>query len=117
MSETWPATIDQNILQDGFRQQAKDIVIRTTMEAGLDKLRRRYTTAIINITPQMILDYTQQATLEDFYNITLQGGVLTFNFDDPVSGTTKEYRFLSPPIYTPYGGLYFIVTMEWECVG
>ena len=114
MSETWPATIPEEVLVDGFMQQAVPATIRTKMEAGIDKLRRRYTTPILNLNVAMFLTFTQYETLETFYNTTLQGGVLSFDFTDPATATTKEYRFISPPSYTPSGGVHYLASMQWE---
>ena len=112
--ETWPSNVNTNLLQDGFTQQAKDNRIRSSVEAGIDKLRRRYTTPIVNSSYQLILTYTEYEYLETFYNTTLQGGVSSFNFTDPATFITHEYRFLSPPSYSAFGGLSYIVTMQWE---
>lgn len=117
MAETWP--LPYQILQSGFNQQATDNRIRSKVEAGVDKLRKRYTTPIKNINASMHLTYAQYDTLETFFNTTLQGGVLTFNYPDPthqgdVTPTMYEYRFLSTPTYSAAGGTHYVVTMNWE---
>lgn len=112
--ETWPATINEKVLQDGFSQTQRPNTIRTTIDAGIDKLRRRYTTPIRNVRVAMYLTFAQYSTLETFYNTTLQGGVLSFEFPDPATDVDHEYRFLSPPTYVAAGGLHYQVSMEWE---
>jgi len=114
LSETWPDTIDEKVLQSGFQQKAVPNTIRSKMEAGLDKIRRRYTTPILNLSVSMFLDFTQYETLETFYNTTLQGGVLSFTFPDPATDDDHEYRFLTPPSYSAAGGLHYMCTMQWE---
>ena len=117
MATAWPSSLPTCILQDGFGQQARPNNIRTKMEAGLDKIRRRYTTPIVDSTPAMVLSFTQYEAMEVFYNTTLQGGTLSFNFTDPADDTQYEYQFLSPPSYTSYGPLNYLVQMQWERIG
>jgi len=117
MAETWP--LPYEVLQNGFSQNASDNTIRTKMEAGLDKIRKRYTSQIRNLNVQMQITHAQYITLETFYNTTLQFGVNRFNYPDPIyqkddDPDMYEHRFLSTPTYTPLGGLYYIVSMEWE---
>ena len=114
MSETWPASLPTDIITDGFNQQAKPTAIRTQMEAGLDKIRRRYTTEIINSSVSMVITFAQYSTLETFFNTTLKGGVLSFNFTDPADSTEYEYRFLEPPSYSSYNVYNYLVAMQWE---
>lgn len=117
MAETWP--LPYEILQNGFSQAANPVTIRTSIEAGEDKIRRRYTRQIININCNMWITHDQYSTLENFFNVTLQGGVLKFNYPDPIeqkldNPTMYEHRFISPPVYTALGGINYSVSMEWE---
>lgn len=117
MAESWPTALPSEILTDGFNQQASPNTIRTKMEAGLDKLRRRYTTPIVNSSVSMIVTFAQYTTLETFYNTTLQGGVLSFNFTDPADSTEYEYRFIEPPSYSPHNVYNYVASMQWERIG
>ena len=93
-AQVWPGTLPTDILPDGFNQQAVSVAIRTKMEAGLDKIRKRYTSPIVNSSVSMVVTFAEYTTLETFFNTTLQGGVLSFNFTDPADETEFEYRFL-----------------------
>ena len=120
MAQTWP--LPYEVLQNGFSQKASENTIRTKMEAGLDKIRKRYTSQIINLSVQMQITHSQYESLEDFYNITLQSGTDSFNYPDPIYQNLEnpamyEHRFLSTPTYTPLGGLYYLVNMQWERIG
>jgi len=115
--EAWPseAFLPQDILQNGFSQKQNPNAIRTNIEAGVDKLRRRYTTPIIIVKGSMWITHAQYIIFEDFYNNTLHGGVDRFDYKDPAVPTdTYEYRFVSPPSYSALGGLYYTVSFEWE---
>ena len=113
-AETWPASLPTDILTDGFNQQAIPVVIRTKMEAGIDKIRRRYTSEIVNSSVSMVITFAQYTTLESFFNVTLQGGVLSFNFTDPADNTEYEYRFLEPPSYSTHNVYNYVASMQWE---
>ena len=109
---TWP--LSREILQAGYNQQADDAVIRTKMEAGADKLRSRYTTPIEKYGVSMLITYAERTSLEAFYNTTLQRGICSFNYTDPIDTTSYEYRFVGTPRYSSAGGLRLLVEMTWE---
>lgn len=115
MAEAWP--LSREILQSGFGQQADDAVLRTRMEAGVDKLRSRYTTPIVKSNVSMLITLAERNTLETFYNTTLQRGVLSFDYTDPIDSTSYEYRFVGTPKYSSGGGLRLLVNMTWERIG
>ena len=39
----WPATLPQEILAEGYEEGLPDVLVRTKMDAGPDKVRRRAT--------------------------------------------------------------------------
>ena len=117
MSETWPSSLPTDILTDGFSQKARPNSIRTQMEAGLDKVRRRYTSEIVDSAVSMVMTFTQYSALEVFYNTTLQGGTLSFNFTDPADDTEYEYQFLDTPGYSSFDSYNYLVNMQWERIG
>lgn len=114
MADAWPNSLPQNLESDGFSEELGDNTIRSTMEVGLDKVRKRYTKSVDKVTGQMKLDATQYATLKNFYKTTLNSGTLPFTFLDPITQESNDYRFLSTPKSRSIGGNYFLVTMSWE---
>lgn len=114
MAVAWHTSLPTDILSDGFNQQTAPNAIRTKMEAGLDKLRRRYTTEIVNISVSMVVTFAEYTILETFFNTTLEAGTLSFNFTDPVDSTEYEYRFLEPPAYSVFNSYNYLVSMQWE---
>jgi len=96
---TWPSTLPQ-AFPVGTNVQVQDVRIRTSVDAGLPKLRRRFTAAIRTYTlatDRFIMTDTQQTTFETFYTTTLEGGTLTFDWTDPwVGAGLKVFRFVSP---------------------
>jgi hypothetical protein len=96
---TWPASLPQDPLAQGFSEQAPNTVIRTTMEAGPPKMRRRFTAGIRNIECQLRLTSAQTDTLDLFFETTLAGGSLSFDWKHPRTGATVTFRFVEPPSY------------------
>lgn len=91
---TWPSTLPP--LRLPVQQTSQDQTLRTSMDAGPQKVRRRFTAGSRYYTIPLRVDGVQKATLETFFDDTLEGGALSFDMEDPVSGTTKEFRFMSP---------------------
>ena len=92
----WPSSLPQEgfLPQDDVRVDAR---LRTRMDAGREKVRRRYSATTRQITIPMRLTGTQRQTLDTFYNDTLKEGSLSFNWTDPVDDSAVSMRFLSPP--------------------
>jgi hypothetical protein len=78
---------------DGLSAQPKSNVIRTAMDAGPQKARRRYTANTKVFTGKLLLDPGQRAVLEQFYHTALADGVLRFNFKNPQTLAVQEFRF------------------------
>ena len=99
----WPASLPQLVAVDGYQESPPDTVLRTKMDAGPDKLRRRFTAGIRPLTVQLDLDAAQVETLDGFHVTTTAGGSLRFDWVDPRNQTTAEMRFVRPPVYRPAG--------------
>ena len=114
MAEIFPPTLSQCFIIAGFSYQQVPNTIRSEVEVGIAKVRRRYTKAITNITGSMVVDQLGVNTFQDFYDINLQSGVRRFIFQDPITKTDKEYRFISPPVIVPTGVDHWQIEMELE---
>lgn len=91
----WPASLPG--LRLPVDHQIQSGLIRTKMDAGPDKVRRRSSATPENFSFPMRLKGSEYDTLQTFYNSTLGGGALSFNFDNPRTDTEETFRFLSPP--------------------
>ena len=109
----WPELLPSGMLAEGFTKQPQSNVIRTNMDAGPRKARRRYTARTVNFTGRQIFDMAELAVFEQFYHNVLADGVLRFNFEDPVTGETSEFRFTSDYTVTSIEGL-FDVSLNLE---
>jgi len=111
---TWPVSLPQSPLIQGNNEQAPNNVIRTPMDVGPPKVRRRATAGVRNYTYQFHMTTTQVATLDTFYNDTLSGGSLEFDWTNPRTNNTEYFRFVTPPIYQKIGPDLWLVNINLE---
>lgn len=97
----WPASLPQDPLAPEYSERGGGNVVRTQMDVGPPKLRRRYTGEITEYAIGLYLTQAQVATLETFYTTTLVHGTTAFDWKDFRSGASKSYTFASRPIYAP----------------
>ncbi len=103
----WPAGLQQKHFT-GVTEKRQDASIRSSMDTGAPKKRRRFTAAVREITIPIVLTQAERVTFDTFYITTLEEGSLSFDWIDPVDGTsTISYRFVKPPSMTKKGG-------EWK---
>jgi hypothetical protein len=101
---TWPISLPVPLL-DGVSYASQQNVIRTQMDAGVAKTRRRFTAVPEDVTFSLSLSRAQVQTLQDFIAITLKD-VLPFDwreFRKPDTEPLVTYRFKSRPKFTPMG--------------
>lgn len=111
---TWPAGLPQRPLADGFTESPVSAVIRTEMDVGPAKMRRRYTAEVRVYNMGLLLTTAQVATLQTFYESTL-AGVDPFDWVDHRTGAAASYRFRSPPSYFEAGAPdYWRTTLDLE---
>ena len=114
MAQTWPVTLQDFLNEASFTYTIGETDITSDMDIGLSKKRRRFTKGVNTVSCTIDMERDTFTTLYNFYNDTLNGGVLTFNFDHPITSVASEWRFVAPPRLTPLGGVWFRVSMEWE---
>ena len=102
----WPGTLPQSMRWSGYSEKTPDTAIRSSVDVGVDKVRRRYTSGIRYIAGNMNLTSAQCDTLDTFYQTTLNGGVDTFTMPHPRTAVTITVRFKAPPEFSGAGGIY-----------
>ena len=107
----WPTTLPQLPLRAGILETTPKLVIRTTMDAGPEKMRRRFTAGSRNIKHVMEMTKAQVAIFDAFY---LTNCAIGFDFVDTRTGVSKEFRFLSPPVYAFSKSLKWNVSLSLE---
>jgi len=111
---TWPSVLPQDFQIDGYNETLPDVTIRTKMDAGPAKVRRRFTTNVRPIKCKLKVTDTQYVALASFYQNDCAGGALSFIWaikdpvlvalfpaliTDVVNGiVTLTLRFTAPPI-------------------
>lgn len=88
-------------LQDGYTRQKASGLLRTDMDVGPPKTRRRYTAVITDYSLQYAINFNQEKILDNFYDIQCVYGSLPFNWQDPITGESVEAQFMERPSYTP----------------
>ena len=111
---SWPSTLPQSTLVSSYRETTQEQVIRTKMEVGPDFVRRRATASPVLFGMSMVLTNAQVETMDAFFDNTLFGGVGTFDWEHPRTGTAGIFRFVSRPIYSALGGLYYSAEFSLE---
>lgn len=99
----WPVGLP-NPLVDGAGLQPMDNVVRSQMDAGTPKVRRRFTNVGYDVNYALALNRAQVQILDDFVEITLKD-VMPFKWHDFRRPITEDnvavYRFKRRPRYAP----------------
>lgn len=99
----WPSDLPDAVLEDGYAESMADNMIRSPMDVGPPKVRRRGTSAPRAIALRQLLTTAQVANLETFYYSTTSGGSLAFTWEHPRTGSSSSMRFTGPPAISPAG--------------
>lgn len=116
---TWPPSLPQYPIQQGYEDAAPSRLKRTAMDAGPPKVRRRPSLGTRKRTMVFIMNGTQLAALETFVTSTLGDGALRFDMTHPVSRVAEEVRIVPQSedklyVSTPAGELWYNVSIILE---
>jgi len=111
----WPGTLPQDVFVGATRGQQTGFV-RSEMDTGPPKMRKKFTAVVINIQSRMVFTGAQLVVFWDFYNITLDQGVLTFDWKDPLDDSSKSLRFVASPDFALVSGHSTSADAMWEGV-
>jgi len=101
----WPSDLPNFATPSGYQESFGNNIIRSGMDLGPAKLRRRATAAVRVISFTQTLTSEQIQILESFYLTTLQHGSLPFTWTHPRTGIAiANVQFAEPPSITPSGG-------------
>lgn len=116
MAVPWPTALQELVNENGFAENFGETVLRSDMDVGPAKYRRRTTRPINTLSITINLTVSQYTTFKTFFNTTTNGGVTPFTFAHPITGTATDFRFTKPPSIRSLGGGQFQALMEWEAV-
>jgi len=111
----WPTELPQQLFVNGYSQSFAETTIKSDMDAGPAKVRRRFTAGIEPISGKMVMTAAQLTMLETFYNTTLLGGSLRFSWTKPPAHTAAcEMRFTESPSWTAVEPEVYEVSLSLE---
>lgn len=111
---TWPASLEQRPLR-GLTELRQKGTLRSDMDAGPQKVRKRFTSAVRNIDVPVVFTSAQRTTFDTFFITTLGEGSTSFDWAqlqteiDPSETGTLLFRFKQPAKMTKAAG-------EWKTV-
>jgi len=101
MANVWPTELNGMILDGSYNETPPENSIRTKMDVGPAKVRRRSTSGIRPVSFSLFLTNANVVILDDFYDSTLSSGSETFTFYAPRTKASGTYRFVTRPTYAP----------------
>lgn len=111
----WPASLPQ--CMENYSEKASPVTVRTNVEEGPPKVRRRFTKRLVRAQVTMTMTITQRNDLDSFFYVDLNGGVGTFNFPHPWLGVATEWTMVDAPDFSNVSALGVQATMVWEFSG
>jgi hypothetical protein len=110
----WPATLPPLTEISGFNERPPKNTLRTQMDAGPAKVRRRFTAGERKLGGRMLMDADQIEILDSFHVNDLASGSLKFDGIHPRTGAAAVLRFAAEPDWTHLSGPYYTVTLQLE---
>jgi hypothetical protein len=110
----WPAGVRQTYERTSLNYVQQENSVRTDMSAGPTKVRKTFTAVSNYLTFEIYLPLPEVQLFMAFFNVTLNAGVNTFNFPDPILGITKDARIMEVPKISYLDGIYFVVSIRIE---
>lgn len=100
---SWPKTLPQSVLYNGYAEETGDVRLRTPTESGPGKIRPRFSRTIDPMRCSMMLTLEQKEILKAFVKVDLKLGSLPFSFPKPqYPGETITVEIGdNMPSYTP----------------
>jgi len=94
----WPVELPQQ-MELGESETPPDVMLRTKMDIGPDKIRRRFTAGVRMVRGFVEMSATNIASFDGFFVSTLKHGSIPFDWVLPRSGAAVTYRFVEVPQY------------------
>lgn len=114
---SWPSGLQQKINQDNFGLKKGPTTIKSDVDIGPSKVRRRFTKSVDILTASIWINSSEYTTFENFYNIDANGGATPFYFTHPITNLQITVRFMDEPSYRRVGATTFSVSFTLEILG
>ena len=92
---TWPASLPQAPLVDGYGETPPDLIVRSQTDVGWAKTRRRATAGPTRITATYAMTGAQLAAFESFLASDIADRTLAFDWPRPRTGATVSVRIVA----------------------
>lgn len=109
----WPLAIPQKPLRSGYTDTAPNNLLRSDMETGPAKVRRRGTAKPHKAQVTYIMSNEEAAIFEEFAIVTLAGGSIAFDWWHPVLRRYVRARLL-PENEGLFARTYFSESLQWQ---
>ncbi len=110
---TWPLTLPQSFLVNGLREEGTDNVIRSPIDTGPAKTRRRYSAKTKPIQGSMLMTQAQYLIFKTFYEDTIADGALEFDMPDDVEGGTMTVK-VKDKYQADAAGIHWLVALDLD---
>ena len=108
----WPASLPQSFQGGGdYQETPENTVLRSAMDAGVIKVRRRQTRAMSRMSGTMYLTAVQAGDFITFFQDTVKGGSIAFTGSLGRSGLNQLYQFVEEPTLSHVGGDTYSISM------
>jgi len=102
---TWPTDKRFSPLISSLQETPPANTIRSTMEKGPEKVRRRTTANVRPISFSLLLSKADVVVMDTFFNDDTYGGADEFDYVHPRTGENVKARFKDAPSYQESGGV------------
>jgi hypothetical protein len=114
---TWPAALPQRPIIAGSGAEEETNIVAAPADVGIGQVRRRYTGQGQFPTYSFRMSEAQVADFWTWFHDSatgLAGGVLPYDWTDPILGTTQSFQLVpqSRPRTAPARGKRTIVTLQ-----
>ncbi|WP_069383956.1 hypothetical protein [Halomonas caseinilytica] len=111
---TWPASLPQHPLIKEYAETPQSNVIRSQMDVGPAKTRRRSTATTTDAEVVYLLTGPQRQTFLDWLNNDIAGGALPFDWPRPRAGVESVLIKGDPPYNMEPAGQKWRLSMTLE---
>ena len=113
---SWPASpFPQAPLLDSFTESQGSVVVVSPSTPGYPaKRRQRVSASVKAYTCKLALTKAEVATLLTFFDTTLAGGSLPFDWLDARTGSARTFYITAPPAITPLATDLWNVDLQLE---
>lgn len=99
MSVLWPIGLPSAPLVRGLLETVPDLVVRSAVDVGPAKVRRRLTAGVRTFNVRFSMTFDQMELFDEFFLTSIRGGALPFLFTNPRTGEQVDMRIVGRPQY------------------